>query len=325
MKNRFSIVLITLSIMLMVFAFCNISAMMISSNVINHAENSRKIKLCVADSNTINIFCSLPKNKVLLRQFNKKDWGVWNIYQWKVDNDEKAVAKNENIIAGGGTDWEYTFRVRKKTDENYEFSGGNHGNEKFVDIKFYNDESQIYLKNGEEKILKNLKIEENTLLMLKGNIYAKVKRIYIVDNKNITLDTYINFVSNIYLGTSYVCMFPVTKEYGNNIKFNQTGNIYKTPKTGQTFTTDKYNNYLGKEETLSVDIWGDKKPYVFRISIKDNKMADNFKNSQKVFYWDGNKIGNKLYFSKYSEDNLNHIVAGTMWHNQAVWELITNY
>jgi len=48
-------------------------------------------------------------------------------------------------------------------------------------------------------------------------------------------------------------------------------------------------------------------------------MVDNFKNNLKTFYWDLNEKTNKLYFSKYDNQDNKKIKAGAGWHNKAEW------
>jgi len=98
-------------------------------------------------------------------------------------------------------------------------------------------------------------------------------------------------------------MFPVPKEYGRYAKFMDTGNIVTTPGPGTTATTNTFENFLGKEKTKSVQIWGDINPsYKFNVWIENEEMVDNFNNKLKVFYWDMNRVSNKLYFSKYDNE-----------------------
>ena len=51
-------------------------------------------------------------------------------------------------------------------------------------------------------------------------------------------------------------------------------------------------------------------------------MVDNFNNSLKVFLWDVNKFGNKLYYSKYETADAKKNSAGTEWNNTAGWEFV---
>jgi hypothetical protein len=70
--------------------------------------------------------------------------------------------------------------------------------------------------------------------------YASVKITYIVSPSNIDLYTHYNIISGVYVGTFYVCMIPITQIYGRNIKFVDTGNVYKTPASDNTLSANEF-------------------------------------------------------------------------------------
>lgn len=276
------------------------------------------------------IYNLLSDKNLLITQFNKEEWGTWNILGWSLSSDGAIPSKHSEHIAAGDTDWEYVFRVKKKPEDECIFSGGNHGGEVLKSFRIINcdDGSQINLGEHNKVELKKLKIEEETLLTIDGKEsgqYARVKRIYLVEPSKIELETNFEFTSDVLMKASYVCMFPVSKTYGKNILFTNSGNIYSTPECGQTLTTDNFNNFLGKEEATSVEIWGDKKPfYKFEVSIRDKEMVNNFDNDLKTFYWDLDNGINKLYFSKFDSAKYTKVCSGTKWKNNAVWKLTIN-
>ena len=67
------------------------------------------------------------EGKPLTLTFDKKSWGTWNIGTWRY---------NGEALAGGGTDWEYVNMVGD-VGGSLDWSGGNHGKETLVDIRFY--------------------------------------------------------------------------------------------------------------------------------------------------------------------------------------------
>ncbi|OPZ94810.1 MAG: hypothetical protein BWY74_00280 [Firmicutes bacterium ADurb.Bin419] len=289
-----------------------------------------ELVLTSSNDSEFQIYNLLSNKNLLITKFDKKEWGTWNILGWSLSKDGAIPSKYSEDIAVGDTDWEYVFRVKTKPQDGCIFSGGNHGREVLKSFKLINsdDGSQIYLGENNEVKLRQLKIEEETLLTLDGketSQYALVKRIYLIEPSKIELETNFEFTSDVFMGASYVCMFPISKTYGKNILFTNSGNIYSTPDSGQTLTTDSFNNFLGKEEATSVEIWGDKKPfYKFEVSIRNKEMVDNFSNELKTFYWDLNQDGNKLYFSKFDSENCMKVCRGTKWKNNAVWKLIVN-
>jgi hypothetical protein len=232
------------------------------------------------------------------------------------------------VIAGGGTDWEYVFRVTDIKGSRYEFSGGNHGREGLKNIRLLNGDTNadLHLETGQTLSLDSLKIIETTTLAIDDSLtkkFADVTRTYRIIPSKITLDTDFCFISDVYMGTSYICMMPVIKSFGRYAKFLDSGNVYTTPERGKTLTTGSFENFLGKEKSLAVEIWGDNpSDYSFKAAILNADMADNFKNKNKVFYWDMNTESNKLYFSKFDNEEFRPIKAGTQWHTEASWELL---
>ena len=153
--------------------------------------------------------------------------------------------------------------------------------------------------------------------------YANVEREYMFEPDKINLTTKYTFNRDIYLGTCYVAMFPVFKDYGRYCRFEGSGTVFESPKQGFTETTEGHENYIGKVGATSAELWGDRNPdFRFRVWITGSEMADGFQNDLKVFLWDVNKFGNKLYFSKYENDEPVEIKAGTVWDNEQGWEFI---
>ncbi|MEG6614499.1 hypothetical protein V6C42_16780 [Pseudoclostridium thermosuccinogenes] len=274
----------------------------------------------------LEIYNILPDDNILVTKFERKDWGTWNIHGWYIAVDGNVPSSRLHMLAGGESDWEYVFRVAEKFKGEYVLSGGSHGREGMEDIKLLNAEDyELDFQPGEKVKLNGLKIVENTFLTFDEGLkkkYSTVQRKYTVSPSRIKLETDFRFVKDVYMGTSYVCMFPTKKEYGRYIRFDDTGKTYETPELGKTLTDGTYKNYMGHEESLSATIWGDSSyKYEFKIRIGNKDMVDGFRNRLKAFYWDVNKLGNKLYFSKFDNDDYKKIEAGTSWHNESSWEL----
>ncbi|HCC08198.1 MAG TPA: hypothetical protein DEP72_08605 [Clostridiales bacterium] len=279
------------------------------------------------DDKELQIYSLLPDDNLLMMKFQKKAWGTWDIGGWYISNDGKIPSKKYTLMAGGRSDWEYALRVRTNPKEKYFFTGGSHGKEFIKSFKFFNadDGTALPIKNGEKKTVKRFKILEETILSTtneNNTPYANVSREYIISPSKISLDTDFKFTKDIYMGTSYVSMLPISKEYGRYAWFVGTPNLATTPKYGKTLADENINNYYGEVKALSVIMWGDKKPeYIFKASISDSNMVDNFQNSLKTFYWDINKMANKLYFSKYENYEDTKVKKGTEWNNNSEWSI----
>lgn len=273
---------------------------------------------------TIDIYFSMSDGKDSFIRFENKSNGTWNLRGWYLSRDNQIPSQKATLLAGSTSDWEYVLRVANKVNGSYQFSGGSHGNEILQSFKLLDNEKgmDFSLNIGQKVHVSNLKIIEDTYLTMSGSKkYASVKRTYIISPSKIDLYTEYNFISDVYVGTSYVCMIPITKTYGRNIKIVDTGNVYRAPASGNTLSTDEFSNYIGKEKTLSVEMWGDHNPsYRCIVGIENEDMVDRFQNELKVFYWDINTTTNKLYFSKYDNEDYTLISKGTKWSNHAFWE-----
>lgn len=280
-----------------------------------------------SSENKIMIFNALSNKEILLTQLGQKPWGTWNIDGWYIASDISEHPQSIHLIAGGGSDWEYVFRVAKVPGTDYEFSGGNHGNELLKNIKLVDGSTgqTLEAETGKSINMCSVKIIEATSLLYSKNNpetkYADAVRTYTITPAKIVLETHFEFTSDIFMGTSFVCMLPSSKDYGRYIRFNDSGNVYSTSRNGKNLSGIDDDNYLGQEKTTSVELWGDlNQDYKFRVWIDNDQMIDYFNNRLKVFYWDAGPYTNKLYFSKYDNKEHRKIEKGTVWENSAGWE-----
>lgn len=137
------------------------------------------------------------EGKPLTLTFDKKSWGTWNIGTWRY---------NGEALAGGGTDWEYVNMVGD-VGGSLDWSGGNHGKETLVDIRFYDGATgeELLLSNGQSAEIRNLTIVERTELYTSDakNPYANVTRTYRVAGNTITFEADCEFIRDVYMGRSY--------------------------------------------------------------------------------------------------------------------------
>lgn len=287
-----------------------------------------KLYITKNQDESIYIYNLLNDGRLLLTTFTKKEWGTYNLGAQQLCLDGKIPSEDRKSLVSGATDWEYVL-IAGETKNTLNFSGGNHKNEKMIYMEFLDDEGNIIDLNQDRMIeLNNLTIMEYTQLYTnndKENTFCNIVRNYFFEPSKITFTSDFTFTKGIYLGNTYVCMFPVSKKYGNHILFVDPDKEYTTPPFGETFTKDGFENYYGLLPTLSAEIWGDESDDIrFKVSIKNRQMVDNFQNRLKVFFWDLNKNENKLYFSKYDTNSPTYITAGTVWNNKAVWEIIVD-
>lgn len=281
-------------------------------------EYTKHVMSLTKNSNVLYTMETTASNgKKLTLTFDKKSWGTWNIGTLKIDG---------LALAGGGTDWEYVFRAKNAKDG---FSGGNHGNEVLVDIKFYDGVSgkELNLSNGQTvKNLEKIKIVENTTLNLgdASSTYAKVTRTYMLYGETITLDCDFEFITNMDFSLSYTCMFPVAKTVGLYCMFKNIDGTEKFIETLEVGLADYSGTMYKENPALECVIWGKKitdYAFVVQVDTKEDSV-DNFKNKAQTFYWDMNQTHNKLYFSRFPDSGYETVKAGTEWHTSSAWTVV---
>ncbi len=257
-----------------------------------------------------------PNGKSLTASFYRTDWGTWNLGDWKVSSS--GVTKT---VVGGGTDWEYVFRVINPVSYNLEFTGGNHGSEVLNSITMYDSVTgeTFSLNVGESKYVNRLVIEENTSILL-GNLnylpYANVNRKYTFVGNRINLDCKIEFVRDVKMALSYSAMASVNKDFGRYCMFDD-GTYVSTMGKG-----DCSGEYLGRRESMTATLTGDDVTASVTVGIYNKKdMTDNFSNSDKTFIWDMSESYNKVYFSKGNITELNTVTTGTLWDFGTYWKI----
>ncbi len=249
-------------------------------------------------------------------QLFKTDWGTWNLGDMNIiDNGYE-----KNVI-GGGTDWEYVFRVYNPISQNLEFTGGNHGSEVCTSLVMRDDVTGLAVNPevGESVYVNRLVIEEETTILL-ANMdylpYANVKRVYTIVGDTVNLDCEVTFVRDVMMAQSYSAMACVNKDFSRYSTFDNIAH-HKTEASG-TCTNKYYGNVPASVCYLS----GDDYSATVTVGIYNEKdMTDNFSNRDKTFIWDVSEGYNKLYFSKFNMTTLETITAGTVWDFGAYWKV----
>ncbi|MBO4501858.1 MAG: dockerin type I repeat-containing protein [Clostridia bacterium] len=258
--------------------------------------------------------------KTIKLTFDKKDWGTWNIGTWYIDNLR---------LAGGGTDWEYVFRAASSASSEIVWSGGNHGNETLVSLKFYEGTTgeEIDLSAvGASHDFDCFVIKETTRLHWgdASSYYANVVRTYKIIGRTIYLDVTYDFVKDCWYQLSYTCMFPVPKTHGLYIDFlNDDGTTAKavSKKVG---AADYSGPFYGNLPASAARIYGyQDTQYSFLVQVyTKNDSVNNFTNTNKLMYWDMNTNENKLYFTKFSMDSRTKVASGSHWDTACSWTLL---
>lgn len=253
---------------------------------------------------------------------DKRSWGTYILGSWTL-----ATAGGNVNLTGGSTDMEYVYRASDKSTGGYVWSGGNHGNETLVSLEFYDGDTLLDLESGKEYEVDALTVIQKTHLHLgdPNTYYAAVTRTYTITAEQIRLDCEYDHVRDVYLYLSYTCMMPIIKAYGTHADFYQNGKLVYQCETGETceneYASDTF--YEGYAADCVV-LYGNKNPrYKVQVRILTPETSTgNFENTRKTMFWDMNKTHNKLYFSKYNENEPTLVSAGTKYTTSCAWLLI---
>lgn len=264
---------------------------------------------------------SAEEGQTLQLTFTEKDWGTWNLGAWRLYSSD---GKYTNFVSGS-TDWEYVYRSGKDSGS-WVWSGGNHGNEKLISLKFYNGETdeEIKMSMGDSRTVNVLRIVEKTQLHWGDteDTYCDVVRTYTITGPQIILDVDYEYTQDCYHWLSYTCMFPIEKKYG--LWCDMIGvdnNLIKTIETLKVGAADYSGPMNSGNAAWRADIYGyEDDRYHFDIRVRTIESSlENMTNAFKTAFWDMNTGTNKLYFSKFDQNTPTLVPAGTTLSTQCLW------
>ena len=269
----------------------------------------------------------LENKDVLELTFTEKPWSTFNLGAWTLVDGKSG---GRTSFVHGSTDWEYVYRAGE-TRASWDWSGGNHGKEQIVSLKFYDGitDREIKFRTGTPVKTENLVIVENTRLHWGdiSNSFADVTRKYTVVGTQIKLNVDYKYTKDCYNWLSYTCMFPIDKKYGLYCDMiDENGKVINTITTKKIGAGDYSGPMNDKNAAVRAYIYGyadDRYAFDVRVTTKETS-TENFKNDFKTAFWDMNTTENKLYFSKYDKDIPTKVEAGTELSTECVWNFIMN-
>ncbi len=275
---------------------------------------------------------------------DEKTWSTFNLGAITLV-DDKGV---NHVFTGGSTDLEYVYRTQRSSGGTVVWSGGNHGNEILVSLKFYDAETEqeiVLDKDGASAKVNKLHVIENTKLLFKedsdgdgygyrykdketyteDDIYAEVTRKYTFVGPQFKLNVDYKYVKDTYYQLSYTCMFPIEKKYGLYADmFDKEGNKVSTIET-KTVGSPNYDGPMnsGNAATRAVMYSKTYPQYKFDVQVTTHKDSlENQKNSFKTAFWDMNTTSNKLYLSKYDTSSSTKVASGSEFHTECIWTFV---
>ncbi len=298
------------------------------------------------NASSYTISCETDAGKLSLTLV-EETWGTFNLGSWKlVDKSNKT-----HVFVDGSTDMEYVHQLYY-SDREVTWSGGNHGGEALVSLKFYDGESgqEIALSNGQSKTVNLLHIIEKTELLLfpdldndsindyinkntaytDDQVYAQLTRKYTIAGPMIKLNVDYLYTRDTYHARNYSCMFPINKTYGQYCDMiDKDGNLLTTIET-VPYGDTTYAPYCGPQNSGNAAtraiVYSENSPYIFDMRINTFKDSVNeFKNAAyKTSFWDMNYYYNKLYFTRFDEGKKVLHAKNSEVHTECIWMFTYN-
>lgn len=282
--------------------------------------------------------CETEAGKLTIT-LEERPWGCFNLWSWRlVDKNGK-----QHIFAAGSTDFEYVHIPITPKGTNV-WSGGNHGNEAFISLDLYNAENgeKIELEKGKSVTVNSLHIIEKTKLLwfpddngdsigdynnknmtyTDADVYAEMTRKYTFTGPQIKLNVDYKYVKDVKHLRSYTCMFPLNKQYGLWCEmYNNAGELVKSIETLKVGAADYSGKHYSKNIATRAVLYGHADPrYQFdvRVTTFEDSLASG-KGDYLTSYWDMNTNTNKLYFTKWTNNEQRLIKAGDEVHTESFW------
>lgn len=281
------------------------------------------------DASTYTMTCKVDGRDLTLT-FISRPWGTYNLGAWSVKD-----GKGNHRFTTGSTDMEYVYRVRMNTGSSFVWSGGNHGNEKMMELKFYNEKGEeLNLAVGQSANVKLIHIVEKTQLYnLPENFdklfehndqyyYANAVRTYDIVGPQIRLAVDYHYVKDTYYQKSYTCMMPIEKKLGLYCagigRDGKLAFVYETTKKG--IKPDYSGTTWQGKEAVRCIIFGYDSEAPYRVDVRVLTPDTSINNNKsKLMFWDMNSSSNKLYYSKYEDSTYTKEAANTDIHTECQW------
>ncbi|MBQ5842441.1 MAG: discoidin domain-containing protein [Clostridia bacterium] len=284
------------------------------------------------------VSCTTEAGKLTIT-LEERPWGCFNLWAWNlVDKNGKT-----HTFAVGATDFEYVHVPTTPKGTNV-WSGGNHGNEAFLSLDFYNAETgeKLELETGKAVTVNSLHVIEKTKLLwfpddngdsigdynnksmsyTDDDVYCEMTRKYTFTGPQIKLNCDYKYVKDVIHGRSYTCMMPINKKYGLWCEmYDNDGKLLKTIETLKVGAADYSGPSNSGNAASRAVVYGYADPrYQFDVRVTTYEDSlDKCNGDYKTAFWDMNTTDNKLYFTKFSNSAKKTLTAGTEFHTECIW------
>ncbi len=271
-----------------------------------------------ADESKISIDYHVDGKTYYRVNFVQKRWGMWML--GAITYVDNGVS---HAICPGSTDYEFVFRCAN--EGSITFRSGNHADYTMGDAWDANDTSKsndrlldmtLYdAKSGDkidiDKVGSSVKVD-GLRIILHHNIYEQeyaqenvlmnVEKSYLFNGFDVLFDAKLYMTQNVKFDSSYSCMFPITKSYGNCMMlYNMDGTTTYAKTSPVALGGREYDLTDWNHKTTKVELWGENNPeYHMTVEIMNPDDQFSYATNKSSYLGIRDMLGgsqNKLYFT----------------------------
>ena len=260
----------------------------------------------------------ITKNTYYSVCFVRKQWGMWML--GAISYIDEGVVHQ---LCPGSTDYEFVLTCGNETART--FRSGNHANfgnsdaydpndsttanDRMLDMTFYDGktgEKVVLDKVGDKVTLDGLRIVMHHNIYeqeyAQENVLMNVEKSYLFNGFDILMDAQLYMAQDVSFGSSYSCMFPIMKEYGNCMMlYNMDGTTTYAKTSPVALGGREYDLTDWNHKTTKVELWGERHPeYHMTVEIGNPEQQFMGAASKKSYVGLRDMLGgnqNKVYFT----------------------------
>ena len=294
----------------------------------------KQMTVTLVDGKTYRISYLDERGGTFSADFVQKRWGMWMMGAMKyVERDGTT-----HSMTSSSTDYEFVLRCAN--EGNITFRSGNHAdytlkddwdandstlsNDKLLDMTFYDAKSgeKFSLAVGESRTVNGLRIVMHHNIYeqeyAKENVLINVEKSYLYNGYDVLCDSKLYLAQDVSFATSYSCMLPVSKKYGNCAMFylDDGSTVYmKTPMSNTANETRMGVN------ASKIDVWGEQNPeYHITIDLLNPEHQLMSSDEREGYTGFREMLGggsNKIYCSMFSDEG--RLAYGTEFNYSTRW------
>ncbi len=281
----------------------------------------KEMTVTLVDAKTYRISYVDDREGVFSADFVQKKWGMWMMGMMRYTEKNGTV----HTITSSSTDYEFVLRCAN--EGSITFRSGNHAdytmsdwdatdtsksNDRLLDMTFYDAKSgdAFTLAVGESKKVNGLRIVMHHNVYeqeyAQENVLMNVEKSYLYNGYDVLCDSTLYCTQDVSFNTSYSCMLPISKKYGNCAMFYLEDGSTVFMKTPLSNTADETRMGVNSSH---IDLWGEDNPkYHMTVDLfnpEHQLMSSN--TSGKGYVGFREMLGggsNKLYCSMFSNPGM---------------------